>query len=392
MSSKIEWTEDTWNPLIGCDKVSAGCKNCYAIQTAWIRMHNPAMKEKYAGTVEKTAAGKLNWTGKVNMHEPSLLKPLKAKKPTVYFVNSMSDLFHEEVPFHFIDKVFAVMALCPQHTFQILTKRADRMQEYFVNRDDDMDEIREEGRSIVYDYPHLFHILEKLYGKAKEEIGNHWITGELLPHLKDAGWYWDKIYSEFGKETNIEFDGQWPLKNVWLGVSVEDQKAAAERIPYLLEVPAAVRFLSCEPLLGPVKLNQIDADAAGHPEYCQINCLTGRHTDMARPCADVPTIHWVIVGGESGPDSRPMNPEWAKSIRDQCEAAKVPFFFKQWGNWKYSGGNSRKENIGDWKGEKRDTIGMDAGANDGVHVMVNVGKKKAGRELEGKIHNGYPSF
>jgi protein gp37 len=354
MASKIEWTEDTWNPLIGCYKVSAGCKNCYAIQTAWIRMHNHAMKEKYAGTVEKTAAGKLNWTGKVNMHEPSLFKPLKAKKPTVYFVNSMSDLFHESVPFEFVRTIFGIMSVCKDHTFQILTKRPERMVAFFK-----------------------------------------WLNESDLDMIDDPANYAYDLCIQYGIETGCgsAFETEsWPLKNVWLGVSVEDQKAANERIPYLLQVPAAVRFLSCEPLLGPVKLNHIDSDAAGHPEYCQINCLTGWHTDMARPCTDVPTIHWVIVGGESGPYSRPMNPEWAKSIRDQCEAAKVPFFFKQWGNWKYSGGNSRKENIGDWKGEKRDTIGMDAGANDGVHVMVNVGKKKAGRELEGKIHNGYPSF
>jgi protein gp37 len=336
MASKIEWTEDTWNPIIGCDKVSAGCKNCYAIQTAWIRMHNPAMKDKYAGTVEKTAAGKLNWTGKVNMHEPSLLKPLKTRKPTVFFVNSMSDLFHDEVPFEFVRTLFGIMAVCKDHTFQILTKRPQRMQAFF-----------------------------------------DWLK-EIDPEMMDdpANYAYD-LCTEYGIETGCGsafITESWPLENVWLGVSVEDQEAANERIPYLNSIPAAVKFLSCEPLLGPVNLRKALEDSLKYHAGGLKNCIS-----------------WVIVGGESGHGARPMNPDWARSLRDQCHQAGIPFLFKQWGNWKYAGGNSRKENIGAWEGAKRPTIGMDAGENDGVYVMVNVGKKAAGRVLDGQTYDQFPT-
>lgn len=351
MSSKIEWTEDTWNPLIGCDKISAGCKNCYAIKTAWIRQHNSKMAEKYAGVVEKTSNGSLNWTGKINFHQPSLLKPLNTKKPTMFFVNSMSDLFHEDVPFEYIDAIFSVMSDCDWHTYQVLTKRAKRLYEF--------------------------------YQWKREQFNIPW----------------------------------QPKNNVWIGVSVEDQKAANERIPYLLQIPAAVRFLSCEPLLGPVNLTHIDADGAGHPEYCQIDCLTGRHTDMARPCEDVETIDWVIVGGESGKDARPMHPAWVRSLKDQCEKANVPFFFKQWGEWYTRWADLRDKSEHpfvfkyydsyqqftqkDWvnKGDACISIDGTVCKTGGdmqkcaypVAIMQKVGKKKAGRLLDGKEYNEFPN-
>lgn len=300
--SKIEWTGETWNPIIGCDKVSAGCKNCYAIQTAWIRQHNPKMKEKYAGVVEKTENGKLNWTGKINMHEPSLLKPLHNKKPTVYFVNSMSDLFHESIPFIFINAVFSVMSDVDRHTYQVLTKRPARMVEFF---------------------------------KWKQE----------------------------------EFGIPWqPSGNVWLGVSVEDQKAADERIPLLLQVPAAVRFLSCEPLLAPV-------DFKKHNLPHKIRTYQN-------------AIHWVIAGGESGPGARPMHPDWARNIRDQCKAAKVSFFFKQWGEYLPE---CQIENV------LPDLLTVNAMVKfqspynlDKMNSYYKVGKKKAGRLLDGQLHDEFP--
>jgi protein gp37 len=271
--SKIEWTDKTWNPVTGCTKVSQGCKNCYAER----------MYERFNGH------GSFK---NVTCHQDRLTQPMKWKKPSMIFVNSMSDLFHEDVPFIFIDAVFSVMSDIDHHIYQVLTKRPQRMVEFFKWK--------------------------------RDEFGVPW----------------------------------QPKPNVWLGVSVEDQKAADERIPLLLQVPAAVRFLSCEPLLGPVRLTQIDADAAGHKEYCTINALTGRHTDMARPCEDVPSIHWVICGGESGPGARPMNPDWAQSLRDQCASAEVPFFFKQWGAWSPYGDR--------------------------------VGKKKAGRILDGSTYDQFP--
>lgn len=251
MSSKIEWTEDTWNPVLGCDKVSDGCKNCYAIRMAYRLMHNPKMGDKYAGLTKKTEGGALNWTGKLNLLEDVLQKPLKTKKPTTYFVNSMSDLFHDDVPFDYILKVWSVMQASQRHTFQILTKRPARAIEFF-----------------------------------------HWL----------------------GMDIYI------PMANVWIGVSVENQKAADERIPLLLEIPAAVRFLSCEPLLGPVDLNTFIKQPDG-----KRTCSTAKWLDG---------LHWVIVGGESGPGARPVHPTWAWRLREQCAASAVPFFFKQWGAWK----------------------------------------------------------
>lgn len=272
MASKIEWTEETWNPVLGCDKISEGCKNCYAINTAWIRQHNPKMAERFSGLVEKTESGKLNWTGKINLLGMEVLtKPLRKKKPTMYFVNSMSDLFHEDVPFTFIDRVFAIMKACPQHTFQILTKRPWLMAEYFRGNtpqaiDDATLQLMEDGAQI----------------------------GESLALVQMNG-----------------TEG-WPLPNVWMGVSVENQKAADERIQYLNFIHAAVKFLSCEPLLGPVDFEKAIGDSLKW------------HVGGLKNC-----ISWVIVGGESGHHARPMHPDWVRSIRDQCKEAGVPFFFKQ---------------------------------------------------------------
>jgi protein gp37 len=318
--SKIEWTEETWNPLIGCSKVSPGCKNCYAIQTAWIRQHNPKMAERYAGVVEKTTAGALNWTGKVNVAKEAIDKPLRRKKPTMYFVNSMSDLFHEAVPFSVIHDIFNTMAACPQHTFQILTKRPARMLEYV-----------------------------------------RW--------FQRAGRY----AFDFGP-------------NVWIGVSVENQQAANERIPLLLQVPAAVRFLSCEPLLGPVDLKNIQGPVN---RYQVLEPIT-RCGDSNRP-----RIDWVIVGGESGKDARPMHRMWAQSLRDQCQKAGVSYFFKQWGAWVPCGqepdfiaGNEVRSVRNILPDGSVYTTGVIRAGD--LACMKLVGKKKAGRMLDGREWNEFP--
>lgn len=299
--SKIEWTNETWNPIIGCDKISAGCKNCYAIRTAWIRMHNPKMAARYAGTVEKTAVGELNWTGKLNLVKEVLHKPLDKKKPSMYFVNSMSDLFHDAVPFEFIDTVYDTMDAANWHIFQVLTKRPKRMLAYY--------EWKAEGNGLKFSV--------------------------------------------------------WPLKNVWIGVSVEDQKAACDRIPDLLKVSAAVRFLSCEPLLGSVDLSDIGIDTL----TCDV--LSGCTDPVPMP---INTIDWVIVGGESGPAARPMHPDWARQLRDQCKDAGVPFFFKQWGAYKPT---------------EEDDTEIAYAYNDGT-MLTKPGKKKAGRLLDGKLHDEFP--
>ncbi len=259
--SKIQWTDQTWNPVTGCNKVSRGCKNCYAeVMHKRLRAMN---SEKYQ---------KPFLDGAVTHHD-SLKEPFTWKKPRMVFVNSMSDLFHEYVSFDFIDKVFSVMAQTPQHTYQILTKRPERMLEFF-----------------------------------------NWQVGE------------------------------YNLPNVWLGTSVENQEQANKRIPYLLQCPAAVRFLSCEPLVGAVDLNRIVFDRYSGTGL--LNCLDGIERDhLDGILGETGRIHWVIAGGESGPKAQPMHPDWVRTLRDQCQKAGVPFFFKQWGNWKEGSHIDLEKNI-----------------------------------------------
>lgn len=259
--SKIEWTEATWNPVSGCTRASAGCDNCYAV-TMTHRLEAMG-QSKYAGLTVLNPKGDRHFNGVVRTDEASLMIPLRWKKPRRVFVNSMSDLFHKDVPFDFIDKVFAVMALCRQHTFQILTKRPERMAEYLA-----------------------------------------------IPHFRDRV---DKIIKRIAGENPSPFSriDAVPLHNVWLGTSIENQDYI-HRIDDLLKCPASILFLSIEPMLGPVTLPQqfLDFDYA---DDANIDC---RH-------------RWVIVGGESGHDARPMDLAWARSLRDQCKSSDVPFFFKQ---------------------------------------------------------------
>lgn len=226
--SGIEWTEATWNPVAGCTPVSPGCLNCYAARMALRleRIGEGGGCAKYQGTAKRSRSGRPVFTGRINVDEDALGLPLRWRKPRLIFVNSMSDLFHEGVEDEFIRRVFAVMEACPQHTFQVLTKRPERTLE---------------------------------------------LSGSL----------------------------PWP-RNVWMGTSVENA-LYTYRVKVLQEVPAKVRFLSCEPLIGPI------------------------------PRLPLSGIHWVIVGGESGPGARPLGESWVTSIRDQCLARSIPFFFKQWG-------------------------------------------------------------
>src|SRR5579885_2928969 len=308
----IEWTDATWNPIRGCSRVSEGCRNCYAEKVAY---RFSGTGRPYEGLVRVNAAGerKPEWNGQVRFIEKHLLDPLKwggqlkeewgvlggemRERPRRIFVNSMSDLFHENVPDEWIDRIFAVMALCPQHIFQVLTKRPQRMLEYLSSLDFEQDR-----------HP---------WGKAATSLG-------VSPCA----------------ESMIE-DAAFPLPNVWLGVSVEDQKAADERIPLLLQTPAAVRFISAEPLLGPIDLTKIY-----EPEPDMLYGVRWWRTCLERgdiwqcddegfiASSDGPfrdRIDWVIVGGESGPGARSCNLSWLKSIVDDCAAAKVPCFVKQLG-------------------------------------------------------------
>lgn len=309
--SKIQWTEKTWNPLAGCKEVSPGCTNCYAAVMA----HRLAAmgQEKYQGTTHKLDNGKVVWTGKINlMGEDTLTEPLKRPKPTMYFVNSMSDLFHEDVPDDFILLVFAVMAYTPQHTYQILTKRAERAERWFKwmsNQD-------------CY--------------SPQEMIANEYCM-------------------EYSRPASKRFD--WPLPNVWMGVSVEDQKRADERIPHLLNCPAAVRFLSCEPLLGPVNVSRslsrlINEQATLHTFTEDAVAAYGATPPEGRAVTLIVNgmVNWVIVGGESGPGHRPANLDWIRSVRDQCKAAGVPCFIKQLGSSCIRGANDPVFTYRDSKG------------------------------------------
>ena len=264
IKTSIEWTDATWNPSAGCTRVSEGCRNCYAESMAR-RFKGPEMA--YDGLVGDDG----RWTGKIRFSEARLLDPLRWRSPRRIFVNSMSDLFHPNVSDDMRDNIFAVMALCPQHTFQVLTKRPERMLEYLRQVENERDMQR-------------------------------WINAgyEIIPNVTEG-------------IRNAWEDMSWPLPNVWLGVSVEDQQTADERIPLLLQTPAAARFLSCEPLLGVIDLVvRVSPQVRMDP----LNRYDG--------------LDWVIVGGESGPHARPMHADWARTLRDQCVRANIPFFFKQW--------------------------------------------------------------
>lgn len=330
----IEWTDATWNPVTGCDKVSPGCDHCYAENIA----------HRFAGTPAYPDGFKLT------LRPERIDQPLRWKKPRRVFVNSMSDLFHKDVPDEFLAEVFAVMAVASRHTFQILTKR---------------------------------------HGRMRSLLSSTEFKGEVAGL---AARTWHDNYRGYDSHDLAV----WPLPNVWFGVSVEDQARANLRIPALLETPAAVRFLSCEPLLGPVDL--------GYGEPCDHSRATCEEIGCWR------ALDWVIVGGESGAGARPMHPEWARSLRDQCDAAGVPFLFKQWGEWapdewvdsdgcRHVG---TKPVVKDPKTLVMHPAGMTAltpgnpfdpwerGHPNWHTVMHRVGKKIAGRELDGVTHDGYP--
>jgi protein gp37 len=335
--SKIEWTGLTWNPIAGCTIVSPGCTNCYAMrQAARIERMLPSL-DHYKGLTKTSKAGPV-WTGKVALApDKTLLEPLRRRKPTTYFVNSMSDLFHEDVPDAWIDKIFAVMALCPDHTFQVLTKRSTRVREYFVGKHRYRDVHPLEDRYIAID-------------EAMNEIApEHWCKRELQDYYEEG----------------------LPLPHVWLGVSAERQQEADERIPDLLATPAAVRFVSLEPLLAPINLPRIGLNSG-----CHLDALIGATVARGSVVEDWPGLDWVIVGGESGRDARPMHPNWARAIRNQCTAAGVAFFFKQWGEYV--------------SGSEVEGPGEHYSFPDGATVR-RTGKKLAGRTLDGREWNEMPT-
>ena len=257
MGSNIGWTDETWNPTTGCSRVSPGCEHCYA----------EALSLRYGWSKKPWTAR--NAAENVVLHPDRLRKPLYWRKPRMVFVNSMSDLFHSQIPTAFIEQVFAVMGLAEKHTFQVLTKRAKDMRDFFSY------EMR-------------------------------WAMIEGATH---------KLYEDrYDQDPSMWLAVNGPADNVWLGVSVEDQRRADERIPVLLDTPAAIRWISAEPLLGPLVIEQLGQHWLGAASQ-----RAGMNDGL----------DWVVVGGESGPGHRPMKIEWVESIVDQCRAANVPVFVKQ---------------------------------------------------------------
>jgi protein gp37 len=344
----IEWTDATWNPITGCSVVSPGCTNCYAMRLAGTRMkHHPSR----AGLTRETKAGPV-WTGEVRVNWEWLDQPLRWSRPRMIFVCAHGDLFHESVDWETIAQIYGVGIAAHHlrgHILQVLTKRHERARE-LLNRDDFWDLAN---------------------STASMEITSR--TDPLTRRSDDA------------RATCDDYTPGNPPPGIWLGVSVEDQVRADERIPALLETPAAVRWLSMEPLLGPVDLNALAEGAEN------LNALTGLREN---PFGDIVTrrygskIDWVVVGGESGPNARPMHPDWARLIRDQCAAADVPFHFKQWGAWAPDPAGDR---CVDLTGRNMPNLEPHGANGDGTVRVADVGKKRAGRLLDGVEHNGFPA-
>lgn len=365
--SAIEWTDATWNPIVGCDIVSPGCTNCYAMGIA-ARIERMAHGETHYAGSTKTVKDKPVWTGKLALAPDHILTaPLRWRKPRRIFVNSMGDLFHKSVPDEWIDPVFAVMALTPHHTHQVLTKRSDRMRKYLSHGD---------------------------------------FAGNVRSWLNDRGPGLGLTDQQIVAACAAISDG--PLANVWLGVSAEDQKRADMRIPDLLATPAAVRWVSAEPLLGPIDFSRYLWPVHGwwrspHRSYAEAKAAGAVHglKRQALVSAHARFLDWIVVGGESGAGARPMHPDWARSIRDQCKAAVAPFFFKQWGNWAEFYDRDRDDP--DWRrcptldnqmgpgAERYHNLAGGIGFHgERVVAMRNVGKKNAGRLLDGVEHNAMP--
>lgn len=317
---KISWLNmpgykpETWNPIIGCNKISPGCDNCWAEKMAIRQAHMSGARE-YSNVVRSNPS---KWNGKTQFVESALHKPLYWKNPRMIFVCDMGDLFHETVKYEWFKKVMNIIEMSPEHIFIILTKRPERAAEFLATYRD---------RSLI-------------------------------------------LISVNGKKIT------WPFSNLWVGASTENQEQFNKRVPLLLKVPAAKRFVSIEPMLGPIDF------------YDPI--INGEHYHTLKGFGDIsgsrgygggPALDWIIVGGESGPKARPIHPDWVRSVRDQCAGAGTPFFFKQWGEWlplRYGGQGSTEFN---WCEKKLP-----------YQWMCKVGCKAAGDLLDGKQHHEWPKI
>lgn len=333
-NTKIEWSDATWNPVTGCDRCSPGCDFCYALGVA------ARLKAMGQANYQKDGDPRTSGPGfGVTCHPHMLDQPLRWKKPRRIFVNSMSDLFHPDVPDDFIAQVFAVMALAQHHTFQVLTKRPQRMSA----------------------------LLGPLSGWS--EMRERWVDRGI-----DGAFGVDRLRTEHPYDPFA-----WPLPNVWLGVSIESDRYTF-RADDLRNTPAAVRFISAEPLLGPL------------------------------PSLDLTGIDWLIVGGESGPNARPMHPDWVRNLRDRCNGFfpcpgsadgehrsstcscpcdDIDFFFKQWGAWRPIG-DDLNGTVGRWVGPNGSTYSTPGTLADQRELMSRFGKNVAGRDLDGRTWDEMP--
>lgn len=347
----IEWTNATWNVITGCFIKSSGCKNCYAMKLAGTRLkHIPSR----VGLTQDSAAGPV-WNGQVRFNEEWLRQPIQWKRARKIFVVAHGDLFYEAVPDEWIDKVFAVMAMAPQHTFQCLTKRADRMKAYMKR-------------------------FAAGYGPIERQI------------IALGG-------------NPIEALARWPLPNVWLGVSCETQREAEERVPDLQDIPAAVRWVSAEPLLAEIRFDLLartegyrsrDREERDESWTYVDNALAGLRSRKIGQYA-VPKIDWIVGGGESGSGARPSHPAWFRSLRDQCARHGTAYLHKQNGAFAateitlHEFQNPLERHMGELVvnggGKLSGYPETDAAT---FHVMRRVGKKASGRLLDGVQHDGYP--
>lgn len=345
--SSIEWTDATWNPITGCSIVSPGCTNCYAMRLAGTRLRHIDSRK---GLTRDTKAGPV-WTGEVRLNRQWLNQPIEWKKPRRIFVCAHGDLFAENVPDEWIISVVAVSCagyLLRGHTLQVLTKRSARMRA-LLNSEQFWDAVNEQVRDLVQD------------------------TYDPL------------TIDDFGPDN--------PCPGIWLGVSAEDQMRADERVPDLLATPAAVRFVSAEPLLGPIDFRFLQP---GDPPV-EIDALNGTHGVLRPHGGRSARLDWIIAGGESGQNARPMHPAWARSIRDQCADAGVPFFFKQWGAWaprfasdvSFITGSSAAPAVA-WPDGTITATGRAEDHGGNGSLIDKVGKKAAGRLLDGVEHSEFP--
>ena len=359
----IPWTDRSWNLVTGCTPVHEGCDHCYAKRMA------PRLRGRFGYPQDDPFA--------VTIHPDRLREPLELKKPQKIFVCSMGDLFHPRVPFEFIDHVFAVMALAKQHTFQILTKRPGRMA-YYLTQDTPL-----EPRA---NFPHARP------ASRASRIGwaaQNWAENDGMRKDPDHPWLYQyplpRRYRDTVGDLNIDEWMNWPLPNVWAGVSIPN----ARYLPWLdvlARVPAPVRFVSLEPLLGPVNISRY---LTGKWWHCSICGRTYRENDICTNHGLVSSdgvkvgdglLDWVIAGGESGPKARPSHPDWFRSARDQCQEAGVPFFFKQWGEWWGDIPSS------DWRfpGKKEHDW-------DGETASFRIGRRAAGALLDGREWKEFPA-